>query len=87
MPWAWPLPQTQLILNLARGKYQGVNDSHRAEELRLKENLTVSRERPCAASCAPPDWLPRSGAGLVPTARAARPPALRQDGAPRCQPS
>jgi hypothetical protein len=73
MPSAWPLPQKQLILNLARGKYQGFNDSHRAEKLRLKENLTVSRERPCAASCAPPNWLPRSGAGLVPTARAARP--------------
>jgi len=73
MPWAVSVPQKQLILTLAWGKYQGFNDSHRAEKLRLKENLTVSRERPCAASCAPPNWLPRSGAGLVPAVRAARP--------------
>jgi transposase len=43
-PWALPLPQKQLILNLARGKYQGFNDSHLAEKLRLEENLSVSRE-------------------------------------------
>ncbi len=44
MPWALPLPQKQLILNLARGKYQGFNDSHLAEKLRDRETLTVSRE-------------------------------------------
>ena len=44
MPWALPLPQKQLILNLARGKYQGFNDSHLAEKLRTEENLGVSRE-------------------------------------------
>ena len=44
MPWALPLPQKQLILNLARGKYQGFNDSHLAEKLRAEENLPVSRE-------------------------------------------
>jgi transposase len=44
MPWAVSLPQKQLILSLARGKYQGFNDSHLAEKLRLEENLTVSRE-------------------------------------------
>ena len=44
MPWAWPLPQKQLILNLARSKYQGFNDSHLAEKLRVEENLAVSRE-------------------------------------------
>jgi transposase len=44
MPWAFPVPQKQLILNLARGKYQGFNDSHLAEKLRTEENLTVSRE-------------------------------------------
>src|ERR1022692_2925115 len=44
MPWALPLPQQQLILTLARGKYQGFNDSHLAEKLRLEENLSVSRE-------------------------------------------
>jgi transposase len=43
-PWALPLPQKQLILNLARGKYQGFNDSHLAEKLRSEENLSVSRE-------------------------------------------
>jgi transposase len=44
MPWAVSLPQKQLILNLARGKYQGFNDSHLAEKLRAEENLDVSRE-------------------------------------------
>jgi transposase len=44
MPWAVSIPQKQLILNLARGKYQGFNDSHLAEKLRLEENLAVSRE-------------------------------------------
>jgi transposase len=44
MPWALPLPQQQLILTLARGKYQGFNDSHLAEKLRDEENLAVSRE-------------------------------------------
>src|ERR1035437_8403509 len=44
MPWALPLPQKQLILNLARGKYQGFNDSHLTEKLRAEENLSVSRE-------------------------------------------
>jgi transposase len=44
MPWALPLPQKQLILHLARGKYQGFNDSHLAEKLRREENLAVSRE-------------------------------------------
>jgi hypothetical protein len=33
-----------LILNLARSKYQGFNDSHLAEKLRAEENLCVSRE-------------------------------------------
>jgi hypothetical protein len=44
MPWAVSIPQKQLILRLARGKYQGFNDSHLAEKLRLEENLSVSRE-------------------------------------------
>jgi transposase len=44
MPWAVSLPQKQLILNLARGKYQGFNDSHLAEKLRDEEHLAVSRE-------------------------------------------
>jgi transposase len=44
MPWALPLPQKQLILSLARGKYQGFNDSHLTEKLRSEENLSVSRE-------------------------------------------
>jgi transposase len=44
MPWAFPLPQKQLILTLARGKYQGFNDSHLAEKLRAEENISVSRE-------------------------------------------
>jgi transposase len=44
MPWAVSIPQKQLILSLARGKYQGFNDSHLAEKLHAEENLTVSRE-------------------------------------------
>src|ERR1700687_3507906 len=44
MPWAGSPPQKQLILSLARGKYQGFNDSHLTEKLRLEENLLVSRE-------------------------------------------
>jgi transposase len=44
MPWALPVPQRQLILNLARSKYQGFNDSHLAEKLRAEENLCISRE-------------------------------------------
>ncbi|HEV7510297.1 MAG TPA: helix-turn-helix domain-containing protein [Candidatus Acidoferrum sp.] len=44
MPWAVSIPQKQLILRLARGKYQGFNDSHLAEKLRAQENLSVSRE-------------------------------------------
>ena len=44
MPWAVSLPQKQLILSLARGKYQGFNDSHLTEKLREEENLAVSRE-------------------------------------------
>ena len=44
MPWAVSIPQQQLILSLARGKYQGFNDSHLSEKLRAEENLSVSRE-------------------------------------------
>ena len=44
MPWALPVPQKRLILTLARGKYQGFNDSHLAEKLRADENLALSRE-------------------------------------------
>ena len=44
MPWALSLPQQQLILNLARGKYAGFNDSHLCEKLHAEENLQVSRE-------------------------------------------
>jgi transposase len=44
MPWAVSLPQKQLILNLARGKYQGFNDSHLAEKLHAEENIALSRE-------------------------------------------
>jgi transposase len=44
MPWAVSIPQKLLILTLARGKYQGFNDSHLAEKLHSEENLCVSRE-------------------------------------------
>ena len=44
VPWAISIPQKQLILRLARDKYQGFNDSHLAEKLRAEENFVVSRE-------------------------------------------
>lgn len=44
MPGAVSLPQKQLIVSLARGKYQGFNDSHLAEKLLAEENLALSRE-------------------------------------------
>src|SRR5580704_8497128 len=44
MPWALSLPQKQLILRLARGKYRGFNDSHLCEKLQAEENFAVSRE-------------------------------------------
>jgi transposase len=44
MPWAVSVPQKQLILSLARGKYRGFNDSHLAEKLRAEEGLALSRE-------------------------------------------
>jgi transposase len=44
MPWALPVPQKRLILTLARGKYQGFNDSHLTEKLCAEEDLGVSRE-------------------------------------------
>jgi transposase len=44
VPWAFPLPQKQLILTLARTKYQGFNDSHLCQKLNADENLPVSRE-------------------------------------------
>src|SRR5437879_11439390 len=44
MPWAISVPQKQLILTLARGKYQGFNDSHLTEKLCAEEHLSVGRE-------------------------------------------
>jgi transposase len=44
MPWAVAIPQKQLILTLARGKYQGFNDSHLTEKRCAEEGLSLSRE-------------------------------------------
>jgi transposase len=44
MPWAISVPQKQLIITLARGKYVGFNDSHLTEKLRDEEDLFLSRE-------------------------------------------
>jgi transposase len=44
MPWALPAALRRTILALARGKYQGFNDSHLCEKLQSAENLVVSRE-------------------------------------------
>jgi transposase len=44
MPWALSAALRQTILELARRKYAGFNDSHLCEKLRSQENLSVSRE-------------------------------------------
>jgi len=44
MPWALPAALRRTILDLARGKYQGFNDSHLCQKLHSEENLVVSRE-------------------------------------------
>src|SRR5579863_10443851 len=44
MPWALPAAQRQTILELARGKYVGFNDSHLCQKLHSEEHLSVSRE-------------------------------------------
>jgi len=44
MPWALPAGLRRTILELARGKYQGFNDSHLCEKLNAEEKLEVSRE-------------------------------------------
>jgi hypothetical protein len=44
MPWALSAAVRRTILQLARGKYAGFNDSHLCEKLRSQENLSVSRE-------------------------------------------
>src|SRR5271166_4784920 len=85
MPWAFPLPQKRLILSLARGKYQGFNDSHLSEKLRVEENLAVSRETVrrilrAAKLPSPQKRRPRQY-------RSRRPPTLGHDGAHRCQPA
>jgi transposase len=63
MPWAVSLPQKQLILRLARGKYQGFNDSHLTEKLRAEQNLTLAKR--CGVFCALPNWLLRRNAALA----------------------
>ena len=44
MPWAVSVPQKQLVLTLARGKYAGFNDSHLTEKLCAEEGLALGRE-------------------------------------------
>ena len=44
MPWALPAVLRRTILELARGKYLGFNDSHLCQKLHREENLSVSRE-------------------------------------------
>src|SRR6266542_368156 len=80
VPWAGSLPQKQLILTLARGKYQGFNDSHLTEKLRGEENLRQPRDR--AAHFTGRETVlsaeaPSSPVSFPPPA----PPAFRDDGA------
>jgi transposase len=44
MPWALPAALRRTILELARGKYLGFNDSHLCQKLRSEENIEVSRQ-------------------------------------------
>jgi transposase len=44
MPWALPAAARRTVLELARGKYRGFNDSHLCEKLRSEQNLVISRE-------------------------------------------
>jgi len=44
MPWALSAALRQTILELARRKYAGFNDSHLCQKLHSEENLVVSRE-------------------------------------------
>ena len=85
MPWAFPLPQKQLILTLARGKYLGFNDSHLCQKLNADENLPVSRETVRrilrgAKLASPQKRRPRKY-----RSRRLPPPTLRHDGAHRRQ--
>jgi hypothetical protein len=41
MPWALPTGLRRTILQLARGKYQGFNDSHLCEKLNPEEKFEV----------------------------------------------
>jgi len=43
-PWALPAGLRRTILELARGKYHGFNDSHLCQKLHSEEHLSVSRE-------------------------------------------
>jgi transposase len=87
MPWALPAAQRRTILELARGKYQGFNDSHLCQKLHREENLVVSREtvrrilrrgQAGFSAEAPGPPVPRSPLAPSP---------LRDDGAHRRQPS
>ena len=64
MPWAVSLPQQQLILRLARGKYQGFNDSHLTEKLQcaVKRRWSTASESLARELFAPPGSN-RSGGG------------------------
>jgi transposase len=44
MPWALPASLGQAVLELARGKYAGFNDSQLCEKLNIAEKLVISRE-------------------------------------------
>ena len=44
MSWALPAALRRTILQLARGKYRGFNDSHLCQKLHSEEHLSVSRE-------------------------------------------
>jgi hypothetical protein len=78
-------PRKQLILTLARGNYQGFNDSHLTEKLHGEENLALSRE---TVRC-----ILRAAKLSAPQKRRLRkyrspspaPTAFRHDGAHRCQ--
>ena len=71
MPWALPAAQRRTILELARGKYHGLQRFSFLPETAQRRASRRSAARPCAAFCAAPNWHPRRSAALAGIALAA----------------
>jgi hypothetical protein len=79
MPWAVSIPRRQLILSLARGQYQGFNDSHLTEKLRLgREPRRQPRDRAPPLAGRESSVSAEAPASSIPLS-APTPPATRND--------